>query len=478
MEADGAPNRYAILAVVLAGVFMAVLDGVVVSIALPTITAHFGVNLDRTQWVITAYLLTMTVLLLPMGRVSEYLGRTRLFIAGLVLFTLASAACGLAPGLGFLVAARVVQAVGGAMVFSLSNALIFEAFPPSERGRALGYLGSVVAISALASPALGGGLVEALGWEYVFFINIPIGVAVVASALRVLPRAHDRPGRFSFDLAGAVALGVTLSGLILFLGRLAADPGLDPAAITLALVAAAGAAAFVLVERRVRDPLVDLGILAEPLYILPVLAMLLYFVAAFMVTLVGPFYFEGVMGLSPGAVGLVFLLQPAVMAVVAPLAGHLYDRTQNPFLAAIGMGLVVAGYAVAAYAAAARSFVPMLGAFLVVGLGAGLFQAPNNTAQMSALPRRWLGLASAVTATGRNLGMLLGVSFASVLLSALLLAGGSTGPILEADPALLAPAVGAIIGAGAVLSGLSAALSAIRGVRVARAAGEGRPVQP
>lgn len=478
MESDGAPNRYAILAVVVAGVFMAVLDGVVVAIALPTITASFGVNLDSTQWVITAYLLTMTVLLLPMGRVADYLGRTRLFVAGLVLFTLASAACGLAPGLAFLIGARVVQAVGGSMVFSLSNALIVEAFPPSERGRALGYLGSVVAISALASPALGGGLVQALGWEYVFFVNIPIGAVVVAAALRVLPRAHSRPERFSFDLAGAVALGVALTGLILFLGRLAANPVLDPAAGALALVAAAGASAFVLVERRVKEPLVDLGIFAEPLYVLPVLAMLLYFIAAFMINLVGPFYFEGVMDFSPGMVGLVFLLQPAVMAVVAPLAGHHYDRTQNQFLAAIGMGLVVAGYAVAAYAATTRLLVPLLGAFLCIGFGAGLFQAPNNTVQMTTLPRRWLGLASAVTATGRNLGMSLGVSLASVLLSVLLLAGGSAGPVLETDPALLAPAVGAIIGVGAILAGISAVLSAMRGIRVARAVREGVPVQP
>jgi EmrB/QacA subfamily drug resistance transporter len=478
MEPDAAPNRYAILAVVLAGVFMAVLDGVVVAIALPTITAHFGVNLDSTQWVITAYLLTMTVLLLPMGRISEYTGRAPLFVAGVTLFTLASAACGLSPTLPVLIGARIVQAVGGAMVFSLSNALIFEAFPLSERGRALGYLGSVVAIASLASPVVGGGLVQALGWEYVFFINIPIGAVVIAAALRVLPRAHVRPERFSFDLPGAVALCAALAGLIFFLGRLAASPTLDARAVAYALVAIAGTAAFVLLERRSRAPLVDLGLFAEPLYVLPVIAMLLYFVAAFMLNLIGPFYFEGVMGFSPATVGLVFLLLPAVMAVTAPVAGWLYDRTRFPYLAAVGMGLVTAGYAVAGYAASARLLVPMLGAFLVIGLGAGLFQAPNNTAQMSAVPRHWLGLASAITASGRNLGMVLGVSLGSVLLSALLLAGGYAGPVLEADPALLASSFGAIVGVGALLTAVSAALSFVRGIRVARTASAGRPVQP
>ena len=478
MESDAAPNRYAVLAVVLAGVFMAVLDGVVVSIALPTITAHFGVDLDGTQWVITAYLLTMTVLLLPMGRVSEYTGRTPLFVAGLALFTLGSAACGLAPSLPFLVGSRIVQAVGGSMVFSLSNALIFEVFPAGERGRALGYLGSAVAVASLASPVVGGGLVEALGWESIFFVNLPIGVLVVAAALRVLPRAHARPDRFAFDLPGALALAAALTGLIFFLGRLAASPVLDGTAAAYALVAVAATTVFVLVERRVKAPLVDLGLFAEPLYVFPVLAMLFYFVAAFMLNLVGPFYFEAVMGFSPGTVGLVFLLLPAVMAVTAPVAGWLYDRSGFPYLAAVGMGLVAVGYAVAGYAASARLLVPMLGAFLVVGLGAGLFQAPNNTAQMSAVPRRWLGLASAITATGRNLGMSLGVSIGSVLLSALLVAGGSNGPILEADPALLASTVGAIIWTGAVLTAIAAGLAALRGVRAARAPSGEEPVHP
>jgi hypothetical protein len=142
------------------------------------------------------------------------------------------------------------------------------------------------------------------------------------------------------------------------------------------------------------------------------------------------------------------------------------------------MGLVTAGYVVAGYAIAARLLVPMLGAFLVIGLGAGLFQAPNNTAQMSAVPRRWLGLASAITATGRNLGMVLGVSLGSLLLSALLLAGGNTGPVLAADPALLASSFGAIGYVGAVFTGVAAALSAMRGVRAARAVREGQPAQP
>ncbi len=470
MEPRGAPNRYLLLAVVLAGVFMAVIDGVVVAIALPTITGQFGVDLDTTQWVITAYLLTMTVLLLPAGRISEYIGRTPLFIGGLLLFTLASGACGLAPTLPYLIAARMVQAVGGAMVFSISNALIFDAFPLAERGRALGYLGSTVAIASIAAPVLGGFLVEAFGWKSIFFINLPIGAVVMAGALRILPRAHTRPEQFRLDLPGAVTLGIGLAGLMLFLGRLADNPSLDPLGAVYGLVALTATAVFVLVERGRKDPLVDLGLLAEPLYVLPVGAMVLFFVASFMLNLVGPFYFERVMDLSPATVGLVFLVLPGMMAVTAPVAGWLYDRSRFPYLAAVGMALVAIGYAAAGLAAPAGLLTPILAAFVVMGFGSALFQAPNNTDQMSSVPRRWLGLASAVTAAGRNLGMSLGVSIGSILLNALLIAGGHPGPVLEAEPALIAHVIGLIILVGAGLAAVSAALSALRGRQASRTA--------
>lgn len=463
MDARGAPDRYLILAVVLAGVFMAVIDGVVVSIALPTITGQFGVDLDTTQWVITAYLLTMTVMLLPAGRLAELTGRAPLFIGGLVLFTLASGACGLAPSLPFLIAARMVQALGGAMLFSISNALIFDAFAFAERARALGYFGSTVAIAGIAAPVLGGTLVELFGWESIFFINLPIGAVVVAGAIRILPRTHTRPERFRFDLAGAVTLGAGLSGVMLLLGRLADSLSLDGTGALYGLVGIGGLLAFLAVERRHPEPLVDLDLFRRPLYVLPVVAMLLYFVAGFMLNLVGPFYFESVMGMSPATVGLVFMVLSVMMAVSAPVAGALYDRVRHPYQAGIGMGLVAVGYAVAAYAMGAGALLPILAAFVVIGLGAAVFQSPNNTDQMNSVPIRRVGLASAVTAAGRNLGMSFGVSAGSILLNALLVAGGHAGPVLEARPELIASVVSSIVLAGAGLTGAAALLSAVRG---------------
>ena len=166
-------HKYVILVIVLVGVLMSVLDGIVVSIALPTITGAFSVDISSSQWTITAYLVTLTSLLLFFGRIAEFTGRALLFIAGLAVFTLASLACGLSATFGQLVAFRVLQGVGGAMVFSISGAILFLAFPPQERGRAMGYLGSTVAVGSILGPVLGGFLVDTLGWRSIFLINSP-----------------------------------------------------------------------------------------------------------------------------------------------------------------------------------------------------------------------------------------------------------------------------------------------------------------
>ena len=178
-------GRYIILAIVLLGILMSVIDGNVVSIALPTITQYFNVDVTLSQWTITAYLLTMTALMLVFGKISEYTGKTKLFIIGFIIFTLSSLACGLSQNMTELILFRIAQGFGAAMVFSISGAIIYEAFPVSERGRAMGFLGSTVAIGSIAGPVLGGFLVDSLGWQYIFLINVPIGIILLATGLQI-----------------------------------------------------------------------------------------------------------------------------------------------------------------------------------------------------------------------------------------------------------------------------------------------------
>jgi len=438
---------------------MAVIDGTVVNIALPSITRHYSTDLADTQWTITAYLITMTSLLLVFGQLSDYIGRARLFFVGICIFTASSLACGLSANLPSLIFFRILQASGAAMLFSISSALIFATTPASERGRAMGYLGSTVAIGSIAGPVLGGFIVDSLGWEYIFFINIPLGMLLIIAALKFLQfGTRDQPV-LTLDIHGSLAMVGTFVSLILVLGNLSADLAITPLIIVEGMVFFASLGFFVWHEKRCPAPLLNLSLFSNRMFLLPVIGLVLVFTANFMMAVVGPFYFEGVLGYYPSQVGLVFLINPAVMVIVAPAAGALYDRYPKRNFSSAGMLITSLAFLILAYCAITRQVPGMLFAFVLFGIGVGLFQSPNNTTIMSALPRQHMAVASSVTATGRNLGMALGVSFGSILLTLQLGSEGYHGAVLDADPALLALSISRIMVVSAILCILVALLT-------------------
>ncbi|OPY25590.1 MAG: putative transporter [Methanocella sp. PtaU1.Bin125] len=412
-------NRYIIMAIVLSGIFMSVLDGIVVSIALPTMTSHFHVDLASSQWITTAYLLTITSLLLVCGKVSDFTGRVPMFTAGIGIFTLSSLACGLSTSLPMLIAFRVIQAVGGAMMFSISAAIIFQAFPADERGRAMGYIGSTVAVGSIVGPILGGFITEALGWQYIFLINVPIGIGLFLLALKFLRVHEHRAKRFRMDVPGAALLVITVVALVIFLNQLAEAAALTVPEYVLAGIFAIALAAFIFVERRTKEPLLDLSIFRVRLFVLPCLSMILYFVGSFMMNVCTPFYFQGVFGFTQSQVGMFMLVVPLIMVVGAPFGGWLYDKHHSRYYSTAGVGIMSVGLFTMGYGAYITSIPVILLAFVLLGLGGALFQSPNNTELMSALPREKLSIASSVTATVRNLGFTLGVSLAAVSISVL-----------------------------------------------------------
>ncbi len=410
-------NRYIIMAIVLAGIFMSVLDGIVVSIALPTMTSYFHVDLASSQWITTAYLLTITSLLLICGKVSDFTGRVPMFTAGIGLFSLSSLACGLSTSLPMLIGFRVIQAIGGAMMFSISGAIIFQAFPADERGRAMGYIGSTVAVGSIAGPILGGFVTQALGWEYIFLINVPIGIVLLVLALKYLRIHEHRARQFRMDVPGAALLIITVVALVTFLNQLAGTASLTAFEFALAGVFAVALAAFVFVERRTKDPLLDLSIFRVKLFVLPCVSMILYFIGNFMMNVCSPFYFQGVLGYTQSQVGMFMLVVPFIMVVGAPIGGWLYDKHHSRYYSTIGVSIVALGLFTMGYAAYITSVPVMLVAMILLGVGGALFQSPNNTELMSSLPREKLSIASSVTATVRNLGFTLGVSLAAVSIS-------------------------------------------------------------
>jgi EmrB/QacA subfamily drug resistance transporter len=340
-----------------------------------------------------------------------------MFTAGIGLFTVSSLACGFSTNLPMLIGFRIVQAAGGAMMLSISGAIIFQAFPADERGRAMGYIGSTVAVGSILGPIVGGFVTQALGWEYIFLINVPVGVTLFLLALKYLKVHEHRAKRFKMDLPGAALLIVTMVALVLFMNQLAENASLTVLELALAAVFVAGLSAFVYVERRAKEPLLDLSIFRVKLFVLPCVSMILYLIGVFLMNVCSPFYFQGVMGFTQSQVGMFMLIVPLIMVVGSPIGGWLYDKHHSRYYSTAGVGVVSVGMFVAAYGAYVTSLPIMAIAMVLLGVGGALFQSPNNTELMCSLPREKLSIASSVTATVRNLGFTIGVSLAAIFIS-------------------------------------------------------------
>jgi EmrB/QacA subfamily drug resistance transporter len=419
MSENGAnEDRYLILAIVLVGIFMSVLDGSIVTIALPTITGFFGAAVSSSGWVVNAYLIAMTGLLLIFGRISEYSGKVMLFLTGLSIFTASSLACGLSSELDQLIFFRVIQAIGASMVFSISTAIVVQAFPEGERGRALGFIGTTVALGGITGPVLGGLIVDSLGWEYVFLVNVPIGMFLLLVAFRYLRLDENLTETLDMDWIGSVAIVVSVVSLMLFLNGLAVNPDVDDRNALLLPVFIVSFLCFLWAERSHRRPIIDMSVFRVKKFSYANASLFLSFMVMFMFNLLMPFYFEGVMGFRPSHVGMVLIVVPIVMAVISPLSGWMYDRVHSAYHSSFGIFLMALSLLAIGYYVRSSDLSMLIACFALYGLGNGLFQSPNNTEVMSALSMEESGIASSVISTVRNLGMSFGASLGSILLSA------------------------------------------------------------
>ncbi len=444
--------------VVLAAIAMAVIDGIVVSIALPSITRDFLADVALSQWIITAYLVTETSLLLIFGRLSEYTGKKTLFSAGLVLFTTSSLACGLSASLVELIVFRVIQAGGSAMIFSISGAILFETSSPGGQARVMGYIGAVTAAAGMAAPILGGLITDALGWEYIFLINVPIGIVGLVLFARHFQKKEPREHSVRMDWAGSASLVIAILFLVLFLVQLSSTLSWSAEAGFYLLISAISTALFLFTESRNPHPLLDLAIFRRLDFTLPNLSMVCIYMAFFMLNLIGPFYFEGVMNLKPSQVGLVFLIAPVIMVIASPLSGWLYDRYILRALPSAGILLTGISLFLLGYAVMLQDLLLIIILFIPLSVGSSLFHSPSSTDIMRALPLTKAGLASSVSATLRNLGMTLGVCISGIMLTVELQRAGYSGPIQDAAPGLLAGVIGTILFVAAALCGVGAVL--------------------
>jgi EmrB/QacA subfamily drug resistance transporter len=406
-------RKWYVMAAVAMSIFLATIDGSIVNVALPTLVQSFGTEFAIVEWVVLAYLLTLATLMLSVGRLGDMIGKKTPFLVGFVVFTVGSALCGLAPTVYALIAARVFQAIGATALMALGAAIITEAFPPIERGRALGITGTMVSVGIVIGPVIGGLLIAALSWHWIFFVNLPIGVVGIVIAARFVPNTKPAGGQ-RFDYLGAITLFVSLLGLLLGL-TFAQQIGFQPIVWALLATWLIFLALFLVAEARVHYPMVDLALFQSSLFNVNLITGFLCFVAISGTIILMPFYLENVLGYAPQALGLLMAVTPIMAGILAPISGELSDRFGTRNIMVIGLAVLLVGFYGVSTLGEHTSALGYVLRFVPIGIGLGIFQSPNNSVIMGSVPRHRLGVASGLLAITRTLGQTAGIATLSAL---------------------------------------------------------------
>jgi EmrB/QacA subfamily drug resistance transporter len=382
----------------------------IANVGLPTLAQVFNASFQHVQWIVLAYLLAITTLIVSVGRLGDITGRRRLLLAGIGVFTLASALCGLAPSLWMLIGARALQGIGAAIMMALTMAFVGETVPKAKTGSAMGLLGTMSAIGTAMGPSLGGLLIEGFGWPAIFLITVPLGLLTLVLAHRYLPADRQKPktDRAGFDPLGTLLLALTLAAyaLAMTLGR----GSFGPFNIALMLAAGGGACLFVFTEARVASPLIRLAMFRDPV-LSGSLAMSLLVATVMMATLVvGPFYLAHGLGLDAVLVGLVLSVGPLVAALTGVPAGRIADRFGAHCMTLAGLIAMATGSLTLSVLPETLGIGGYLLPMVVITLGYALFQTANNTVVMADVQPDQRGVISGMLNLSRNLGLITGAS--------------------------------------------------------------------
>ena len=403
----------------------------IANVGLPSLAQAFNAAFQDVQWIVLAYLLAITTLVVSAGRLGDIVGRKRLLLIGILLFTMASILCGLAPTLWVLVAARAVQGLGAAMMMALTMAFVGETVPKARIGSAMGLLGTMSAVGTALGPSLGGVLIASFGWPAIFLVNVPLGVLTFALAFRHLPAdiSGSKTDRARFDIAGTLLLALTLSAYALAMtighGRF------GPLNAALLLAAAFGIGFFVFAEARTASPLIRLAAFRDPA-LSASLAMNIFVSTVMMATLVvAPFYLSRTLGLDEAFVGIVMSSGPVISTLSGVPAGRLVDRLDAPFVIVAGLIAMAAGSIALAVLPGIAGYIA---AIAILTPGYQLFQAANNTAVMAHVRPDQRGVISGMLNLSRNLGLITGAS----VMGAVFALASATSDIATARPEAVA----------------------------------------
>jgi len=400
-DLDKPASRRAALLVTTVGAFITPFMGSSIAIGLPSIGDELHMDAILLGWVSTTYLLAAVMFMVPIGRIADIYGRKKIFTCGMLTYTIASALSATSTSAAMLISFRILQGIGGAMIFSTAVAILTSVFPPEDRGRVLGINVAAVYTGLSLGPFAGGLLTQYLGWRAIFWANVPLGLMVIALIFWKLKGEWAEARGEKFDVAGSIMYSLMLLAIMYGFTMLP-----DIIGVVLILAGAAGFVAFIRWETKVKNPVLDIGLFKNnTVFTLSNVAALINYSATFAVGFLLSLYLQYVKGLSPQNAGLVLVAAPVVQAVFSPFAGRLSDKIEPRIVASAGMGLTVIGLIFFIFLDKTTSLWFIIAGLMILGLGFALFSSPNTNAVMSSVDRKCYGVASATLSTMRQIGM-------------------------------------------------------------------------
>jgi len=416
-HADGLPlpQRYWAILTIALGIVLAVVDGSIANVALPTIATDLDASPAFSIWIVNGYQLAVTISLLPLASLGEIIGYRRVYLAGVVLFTLASLFCALSHTLLLLTIARIMQGFGAAGILSVNAALVRYTYPRHQLGRGIGINAMVVATSAAVGPTLAAGILAFLSWPYLFAVNVPIGLVTLAFAWRSLP--HTRPAEHAFDWQSAALSAVTFGVGIAAIDSVGHGEPLATCLLEFAIAACAGGALLYRGTHMATPPLLPVDLLRIPIFALSIATSIASFCGQMLAFTALPFYLQSRFGYSAVEMGLLITPWPLAVGVAAPLAGRLVERYPAGMLGGIGLLVFALGLASLAFLPQHPAATDVIWRMALTGFGFGLFQTPNNRTMIAAAPRERSGGASGMLGTARLLGQTTGAALVALFLA-------------------------------------------------------------
>lgn len=397
-----------------------------IQVALPTLAHVFHADLSFIQWVLLVYDLAVIGLVLTLGRLGDLFGRKWVYILGFLLFILSSALCGLAQTSAQLIAFRVLQGIGGAIILANGRALVLINSLPSERGKALGLTSTAYHVGYMTGPTLGGFIIDTIGWRWIFFMTIPIGLAAAYMAWRVLKERAQSEVHIQVDFAGAAYLLLTNVCFVYALNQLPHLGLGHPVVFSFFLVALASLALFIRTEQRAANPILNLSLFRNRLFFVSNLSLFFITSTQSAISVLLPFYLQNLMGFTPTQMGWLLIGSSVVIIMCAPIAGWLSDRFGSRLLCTIGAAVIVVGQYLIGSLTLQSSIFQLVLPQALIGLGWALFNSPNQSAIMSAVPRDQVGSASGMTVTTARIGGAIGIALSGAVMTYALTASGLT----------------------------------------------------